>query len=90
LKGESGRRIYVQENPGEDGRLKGVSGNTEQGICPICCKEEDWSRILMCEGTRFDGTRFRAIVSGILMEKLALGEQWDARINISRRKYQYR
>jgi hypothetical protein len=33
-------------------RLKGVRGNTEQGICPICNKEEGWSHILRCEETR--------------------------------------
>jgi hypothetical protein len=33
-------------------RLKGVRGNTEQGMCPVCNKEEGWSHILRCEGTR--------------------------------------
>jgi hypothetical protein len=33
-------------------RLKGVRGNTEQGMCPMCNKEEGWSHILRCEKTR--------------------------------------
>jgi hypothetical protein len=33
-------------------RLKGVRGNTEQGMCPMCNKEEGWSNILRCEETR--------------------------------------
>jgi uncharacterized protein YprB with RNaseH-like and TPR domain len=33
-------------------RLKGVRENTEHGMCPMCNKEEDWSHILSCEGTR--------------------------------------
>jgi hypothetical protein len=32
-------------------RLKGVRGNTEQGICPVCNKE-GWSHILRCSETR--------------------------------------
>jgi hypothetical protein len=26
-------------------KLKGVRGNIEQGICPMCSKEEGWSHI---------------------------------------------
>jgi hypothetical protein len=33
-------------------RLKGVGGNTEQGTCPMCNKEEGWSHILRCVETR--------------------------------------
>jgi hypothetical protein len=33
-------------------RLKCVRGNTEQGMCPMCNKEEGWSHILRCEETR--------------------------------------
>jgi hypothetical protein len=33
-------------------RLKGVRGNTEQGMCPLCNKEEGWSHILRCVETR--------------------------------------
>jgi hypothetical protein len=29
-------------------RLKGVWGNTEQGMCPVCNKEEGWSHIPRC------------------------------------------
>jgi hypothetical protein len=32
-------------------RLKGVTGNTEQGMCPMCNKE-DCSHILRCAETR--------------------------------------
>jgi hypothetical protein len=32
--------------------LKGVRGNTEEGICPMCNKEEGWSHILRCVKTR--------------------------------------
>jgi hypothetical protein len=32
--------------------LKGVKGNTEQGMCPICNKEDGWSHTLRCGGTR--------------------------------------
>jgi hypothetical protein len=31
-------------------RLKGVGGNTEQGMCPMCNKE-GWSHILTCDET---------------------------------------
>jgi hypothetical protein len=33
-------------------RLKGVRGNTEQGMCPMCNKEEGWSLILRCAEIR--------------------------------------
>jgi hypothetical protein len=33
-------------------RLKGVRGNIEQGMCPMCNKEEGWSHILRCEEPR--------------------------------------
>jgi hypothetical protein len=33
-------------------RLRGVRGNTEQGMCPMCNKEKGWSHILRCEETR--------------------------------------
>jgi hypothetical protein len=33
-------------------RLKGVRGNTEQVMCPMCNKEEGWSHILRCAETR--------------------------------------
>jgi predicted RNA-binding Zn-ribbon protein involved in translation (DUF1610 family) len=33
-------------------RLRGVRGNTEQEMCPMCNKEEGWSHILRCEETR--------------------------------------
>jgi hypothetical protein len=32
--------------------LKGVWGHREQGICPMCNKEDGWSHILRCEETR--------------------------------------
>jgi hypothetical protein len=33
-------------------RLKCVRGNTEQGMCLMCNKEEGWSHILRCAETR--------------------------------------
>jgi hypothetical protein len=33
-------------------RLRGVRGNTEQGLCPMCNKEEGWSNILRCGEAR--------------------------------------
>jgi hypothetical protein len=33
-------------------RLKGVGKIVEIGICPICRKEEELSRILRCDGTK--------------------------------------
>jgi hypothetical protein len=33
-------------------RLKGVRGNIEQGMCPMCNKEEGWSHILRCDETK--------------------------------------
>jgi hypothetical protein len=33
-------------------RLKGVRENTEQGMCPMCNKEEGWSHILRCVENR--------------------------------------
>jgi hypothetical protein len=33
-------------------RLKGVRGNIEHGMCPMCNKEEGWSHILRCGETR--------------------------------------
>jgi hypothetical protein len=32
--------------------LKWMRRNTDQGICAVCRKEEGWSHILQCEGTR--------------------------------------
>jgi hypothetical protein len=32
--------------------LKGVRGNTEQGMCSVCNKEEGWSHMLIREETR--------------------------------------
>jgi uncharacterized protein YprB with RNaseH-like and TPR domain len=33
-------------------RSKGLRGNTEQGMCPMCNTEEGWSHILRCAETR--------------------------------------
>jgi hypothetical protein len=33
-------------------RSKGVRGNIEQGMCPICSEEEGWRHLFRCEGTR--------------------------------------
>jgi hypothetical protein len=33
-------------------KLKGVRGNIEQGICPVCNEEEGWSLIFRCDETK--------------------------------------
>jgi hypothetical protein len=33
-------------------KLKGVRSNREQGICPLCNKEEGWSHVLRCDETK--------------------------------------
>jgi hypothetical protein len=33
-------------------RLKGMRGNTDKGVCPVCRKEEGGSHILQSKGTR--------------------------------------
>jgi hypothetical protein len=33
-------------------KLKSVRRNIEQGICPLCNKEEGWSQILRCDETK--------------------------------------
>jgi hypothetical protein len=33
-------------------RVKGVTGNNDKGVRPVCRKEEGGSHILQCEGTR--------------------------------------
>jgi hypothetical protein len=33
-------------------RLNSARGNTDQVTCPIHSKEEGWSHVLRCEGTR--------------------------------------
>jgi hypothetical protein len=33
-------------------RVKGMRGNIDKGVCPVCKKEEGGSHILQCEGTR--------------------------------------
>jgi hypothetical protein len=33
-------------------KLKGIRGNIEQGICPMCGKEEGWSHIFRCDETK--------------------------------------
>jgi hypothetical protein len=57
-------------------RLKGVRGNTEQGMCPMCNKEKGWSHIQRCEETRswregFVDKRFTFIEPEIGMRKIA-------------------
>jgi hypothetical protein len=57
-------------------RLRGVRGNTEQGMCPMCNKEEGWSHILRCEETRswteaFVDKRFTSIEPETGMRRIA-------------------
>jgi hypothetical protein len=33
-------------------KLKGVRGNIEQGMCPMCSKEEGWRHIFRCDETK--------------------------------------
>jgi hypothetical protein len=33
-------------------KLKGVKRNIDQGICPLCNKEEDWNHMLRCDETK--------------------------------------
>jgi hypothetical protein len=33
-------------------RLKGMRGNTDKGVCPVCREEKGGRHILQCEGTR--------------------------------------
>jgi hypothetical protein len=33
-------------------RPKGMKGNIDKGVCPICREEEGGSDILQCEGTK--------------------------------------
>jgi hypothetical protein len=56
--------------------LKCVRGNTEQGMCPMCNKEEGWSHILRCEETRswreeLVDKRFTSIELEIGMRRIA-------------------
>jgi hypothetical protein len=58
-------------------RLKGVRGNTGQGMCPMCNKEEGWSHILRCEETRnlrelFVDKRFTSIEPEIGIRRIAI------------------
>jgi hypothetical protein len=59
LKSNWDQEIYIQEARRGTGwwkmgiwRLKGAGGNTDQGMSFICSKEEGWSHMLRCEGTR--------------------------------------
>jgi hypothetical protein len=57
-------------------RLRGVRGNTEQGLCPVCNKEEGWSHTLRSEETRswreeLVDKRFTNIESEIGMRRIA-------------------
>jgi hypothetical protein len=57
-------------------RLKGVRGSTEQGMCPMCNKEEYWSHILRCAKTgswreELVGKQFTNIEPGIGIRRIA-------------------
>jgi hypothetical protein len=56
-------------------KLRGVRGNTEQGMCPVFSKEEGCSHILRCEETRslreeFVDKRFTSIQPEIGMRRI--------------------
>jgi uncharacterized protein YprB with RNaseH-like and TPR domain len=63
-------------------RLKGVRGNTEQGMCPMCNKEEGWSHVLRYEETRswreeLVDKRFTRIEPEIGMRRMATIKEND-------------
>jgi hypothetical protein len=63
-------------------KLKGVRGNIEQGICPMCSKEEGWSHIFRCDETKswrndlFD-KRFTSIDPEIGTRRVATNKDKD-------------
>jgi hypothetical protein len=58
--------------------LKGVRGNTEQGLCPMCNKE-GWSHILRCEETR--SWREELVDKRFINIETEIGMRWIATIN---------
>jgi uncharacterized protein YprB with RNaseH-like and TPR domain len=63
-------------------RLKGVKGNIEQGMCPMCNKEEGWSHILRCVETRswreeLVDKRFTSIEAEIGIRRIATSKDND-------------
>jgi hypothetical protein len=68
-------------------RLNGVSGNTEQGMWPMCNKEEGWSHILRCDEARswreeLVNKRFTRIEPEIGIRKVATSRDNDKQQNL--------
>jgi hypothetical protein len=63
-------------------RLQDGRGNTDQGMCPMCNKEESWSHILRCEETRswredMVDKRFTSTEPGIGIRRIATSKDND-------------
>jgi hypothetical protein len=63
-------------------KLKGVRGNTEQGMCPMCNKEEGWSHTLRCDETKswreeLVDKRFTSIEPEIGTRRIATSKDTD-------------
>jgi hypothetical protein len=57
-------------------RLKGMRGNIDKGVCPVCRKEDGGSHILQCEGTgvwkdRWLERKFTSIHTEMGIKKIA-------------------
>jgi hypothetical protein len=63
-------------------KLKAVRGNIEQGICPICSKEESWSHIFRCDETKswrndLVDKRFTSVDPEIRIRRVATNKDKD-------------
>jgi hypothetical protein len=75
-------------------RLKVVRGDADQGMCPICSKEEGWRYILRCDRTRswrdeLVGKRFTSIAPEIGIRRIVTNKNKDKfkKIGLHLRKY---
>jgi hypothetical protein len=63
-------------------KLKGVTRNIEQGICPMCSKEHGWSHIFRCDETKswrddLIDKRFTSVDPEIGIRRVATNEDKD-------------
>jgi hypothetical protein len=59
-------------------RLKGLRGNTDKGVYPICRKKEGGSHILQCDGTRvWKDRQFTSVHPEIGTKKIASNKMRD-------------
>jgi hypothetical protein len=63
-------------------KLKGVRGNIEQGICPMCSKEEGLSHIFRCDETKswrndLADKRFTSVDPEIEIRRVATNKDKD-------------